>query len=162
MRWFSSPVNGDAGAVGKVLPGSGLGGRRRGNFCTRWLQARRARSDAPYRAGLATGLFDFSAYFGVRVKPEQFSKTDLNPNSEVGRANSRKILPGSGLGRRRRGNFAPVGCRRGAHGVTRPTVLGSRRVFSISAPTDIGCPRWVVCKKVQPWRVSANPSPDIS
>jgi len=32
------------------------------------LQARRARSDAPYRAGLAAGLFDFIAHFGVRVE----------------------------------------------------------------------------------------------
>jgi len=38
-------------------------------FCTRWLQARRARSDAPYRAGRAAGLFGFIAHFGVRVKP---------------------------------------------------------------------------------------------
>ena len=38
-----------------------------GKFCTRWLQARRARSDAPYRAGLAVELFDFTAHFGVPV-----------------------------------------------------------------------------------------------
>jgi hypothetical protein len=42
----------------------------------------------------------------------------------------------SGSGRGRQGNFAPAGCRRGAHGVTRPTMLGSRRVFSISLPTS--------------------------
>jgi len=46
--------------VGKATPGK---------FCTRWLQARRARSDAPYRAGLAAGLFDCIAHFGVRDKP---------------------------------------------------------------------------------------------
>ena len=38
-----------------------------GKFCTRWLQARRARSDAPYHAGLAAELFDFTAHFGVSV-----------------------------------------------------------------------------------------------
>jgi hypothetical protein len=33
-----------------------------GKFCTRWLQARRARSDAPYHAGLAAELFDCTAH----------------------------------------------------------------------------------------------------
>ena len=45
----------------------------------------------------------------------------VNPNSEVGPGNSSKVLIGSGSGRRRRGNFAPASCSRGAHGVTRPT-----------------------------------------
>jgi len=35
--------------------------------CPFWLQARRARSDAPYHDGHATGFFDFIAHFGVRV-----------------------------------------------------------------------------------------------
>ena len=59
-----------------------------------------------------------------------------NPNSEVGTGNSRKVLIGSGSGRRRRGNVAPAGCRRGAHGVTRPTAPGARQVLSISLPTS--------------------------
>jgi len=37
-----------------------------GKFCTRWWQARRARSDAPYRCGFATGRFDFMTHCGVR------------------------------------------------------------------------------------------------
>ena len=44
----------------------------------------------------------------------------MNPNPEVGRGNLIKVLIGSGSERRRRGNFAPAGGRRGAHGVTRP------------------------------------------
>ena len=48
-----------------------------GKFCTRSLQARRARSDAPYRAGRAAGLFGFIAHFGVRVK------TGRKRNSEM-------------------------------------------------------------------------------
>jgi len=46
--------------------GNGLGRRRREKFVPNG-QARRARSDAPYRAGRAAGLFDFIAHFGVRV-----------------------------------------------------------------------------------------------
>ena len=38
-----------------------------GKFCTRSFQARRARSDAPYHAGLAAELFDFTAHFGFPV-----------------------------------------------------------------------------------------------
>ena len=50
----------------------GLDRQRRANAtpvicCTRWLLARRARSDAPYHAGRAAGLFDFVAHFGVHV-----------------------------------------------------------------------------------------------
>ena len=60
----------------------------------------------------------------------------LNPDSEAGTTNSRKILIDSGSGRRRQGNFARAGGRRGAHGVTRPAALGARPVFSISWPTS--------------------------
>ena len=38
-----------------------------GEICIHWLQARRARSDAPDRAGRAAGPFDFIAHFGIRV-----------------------------------------------------------------------------------------------
>jgi len=48
----------DRQRVGKATPGK---------VCTRWLQARRARSDAPYRAGRAAGPFDFIAHFGIRA-----------------------------------------------------------------------------------------------
>jgi hypothetical protein len=34
-----------------------------GNICTRWLQARRARSDAPYHQGIAMRHFDLMANF---------------------------------------------------------------------------------------------------
>jgi len=44
-----------------------VGNTTPGTICTRWLQARRARSDAPYRVGLAISLLDFMAHFGVRV-----------------------------------------------------------------------------------------------
>jgi hypothetical protein len=45
-----------------------------------------------------------------------------------------KTLIGNGLGRRRWGYFVHSGGRRGAHGVTRPTALGTRQVLSISLP----------------------------
>ncbi len=38
-----------------------------GIICATRLQARRARSDAPYHVGLAAGLFEGNANFGVRV-----------------------------------------------------------------------------------------------
>jgi hypothetical protein len=50
--------------------------------------------------------------------------------------NPRNAVIGNGLGRRRRGKFAHAGGRRGAHGVTRPTTLGARQVFSISWPAS--------------------------
>jgi len=43
-------------------------------ICTRWLQARRARSDAPYHDGRATKPVAFSANFEVRV-----NNTSLGP-----------------------------------------------------------------------------------
>jgi len=57
-----------------VISKEGLARQRGGKatpekFCIRWWQARRARSDAPYRAGLATGPFDCIAHFGVGDKP---------------------------------------------------------------------------------------------
>ena len=67
---------------------------------------------------------------------DSFIPGRFNPNSEVGTGSSRKVLIDRGSGRRRQENFAPAGCRRGAHGVTRPTVVGSRRVFSTSLPTS--------------------------
>jgi hypothetical protein len=39
-----------------------------GILCTSWLQARRARSDAPYHDGFAVALFDSIANFGVQAK----------------------------------------------------------------------------------------------
>ena len=36
-------------------------------ICIRWLQARRARSDAPYHDRRAAGLFDLIVHFGFRV-----------------------------------------------------------------------------------------------
>jgi len=54
--------------------------------------------------------------FGVRVKPEYRSWERLG-----------NTLIGNGLGMRRRVKFPPLGCRRGAHGVTRPTALGARQ-----------------------------------
>jgi hypothetical protein len=67
--------------------------------------------------------------------PDEFRQdAGFNPNSEVRTGNSRKVLIDSGSGRGRRGNFAPAGCRRGAHGVTRPTVLGSRPSFRFHCP----------------------------
>ena len=39
-----------------------------GKFCKRWLQARRARSDAPYHHGIAMRHFDLMANFGFRDK----------------------------------------------------------------------------------------------
>ena len=70
------------------------------------------------------------------IRQDAGSTQAATPNSEVRTGNSRKVLIDSGSGRRREGNFAPAGCRRGAHGVTRPTALGARRVFSISLPTS--------------------------
>jgi len=49
----------DRQRVGKATPGK---------FRTRSLQTRRARSDAPYRAGRAAGLFECMARVGVQVK----------------------------------------------------------------------------------------------
>ena len=46
-----------------------------------------------------------------------------------------QLLIASGSGRGRQGNFAPAGCRRGAHGVTRPTSMGSRQFVSLALPT---------------------------
>jgi hypothetical protein len=48
----------------------------------------------------------------------------------------RKALMGNGLAIRRRRHFAHDGCRRGAHGVTRPTTIGSQHVFSVLPPTS--------------------------
>ena len=59
---------------------------------------------------------------GIAPLSRNHAVTELfNPNFEVGTGNSIKVLIGSGSGRRRRGNFAPAGGRRGADGVTRPT-----------------------------------------
>ena len=44
----------------------GKGKATGGNICTPWLQARRARSDAPYHQGIAASHFQFMANFGVR------------------------------------------------------------------------------------------------
>jgi len=49
----------DRQRVGKATPGK---------FCKRWLQARRARSDAPYHHGIAMRHFDLMANFGFRDK----------------------------------------------------------------------------------------------
>jgi len=59
-------------------------------------------------------------------------------NSEVGKWERGKLecRSGNGLGIRRWGQFVHSCCRRGAHGVTRPTALGTRDVFSISLPTS--------------------------
>ena len=86
--------------------------------------------------------------------------------------NPRNAVIGNGLGRRRRGKFAHAGGRRGAHGVTRPTTLGARQVFSISWPTsefgfsltgDVGhrLSKVICMQKVQPWRVSKNPGTSL-
>jgi len=78
----------------KLIPKTGVGTRklethldrqRVGNTmaeiaCPFWLQARRARSDAPYHAGRATGLFDFIAHFGVRI---YWNNTLSYPNGGV-------------------------------------------------------------------------------
>jgi hypothetical protein len=53
-----------------------------GIICTIRLQARCARSDAPYQDGLATVLFDSTDNFGVRGKSDQ-----IRPNP------TKKVLP---------------------------------------------------------------------
>jgi len=46
--------------------------------CVRWLQARRARSDAPHHVGFATNHFDFISDLGVRFpSPAQFVINNL-------------------------------------------------------------------------------------
>jgi hypothetical protein len=45
----------------------------------------------------------------------------FNPNTEVGNENLQNTLIGNWLGMRLRGKIAHSDCRRGAHGVTRPT-----------------------------------------
>jgi len=82
------------------------------------------------------GVLQFWAGNGVPPRWGGMSIHIFNPKNEVGAENSSKGLIGSGSGRRRRGNLAPAGCRRGAHGVTRPTALGARQVRSISLPTS--------------------------
>jgi len=51
-----------------VISRQRVGNTTLGTICSLLLQARRARSDAPYRVGHAIGLFDFIAHFGVRDK----------------------------------------------------------------------------------------------
>ena len=82
------------------------------------------------------GVLQFWAGNGVPPRWGGMSIHIFNPKNEVGAENSSKGLIGSGSGRRRRGNLAPAGCRRGAHGVTRPTALGARQVFSNALPTS--------------------------
>jgi len=78
--WLDSPGNIQVGIVNpelrswdgkpeKDLDRQRVGKATPGKLCTRWWQARRARSDAPYHAGRATRPFNFSANFGVRVNP---------------------------------------------------------------------------------------------
>jgi hypothetical protein len=52
-----------------------------------------------------------------------------------------KTLIGNGLSTRRRGYFAHSGCRRGAHGGTRPTTLGARQGLSISGNFGASTPK---------------------
>ena len=67
------------------------------------------------------------------------SATETASPSSPKWGNLESALTGNGLGKRRRGIFAPAGCKRGAHGVTRPTALGARQVLSISLPiSDFG------------------------
>ena len=47
---------------------NGVEMQRRVEIFTRWLLARRARSDAPHRDGRAAGPFDFTAHFGFQFK----------------------------------------------------------------------------------------------
>ena len=63
-----STANGEeSGKSEKCRDRQRVGKATSGEICSCWWQARRARSDAPYHAGRAAGLFDFMAHFGVRV-----------------------------------------------------------------------------------------------
>ena len=64
-----STANGEeSGKFEKCRDRQRVGKATSGEICSCWWQARRARSDAPYHAGRAAGLFDFMACFGVRVQ----------------------------------------------------------------------------------------------
>ena len=67
-RYLESELRSCDGKLGKRLDPQRVWKATPGEFCTRWWQARRARSDAPSRAGRAAAPFDFIARFGVRVK----------------------------------------------------------------------------------------------
>jgi hypothetical protein len=51
----------------RQLVRQGIGKPTLGALGTRWLQARRAWSDAPHHVGLAISFFDFIADFEVRA-----------------------------------------------------------------------------------------------
>jgi len=53
------------GKLEKGLDRQRLANATPGKCCTRWLQARRKRSDAPYPLGLAARSFDLMVRFGV-------------------------------------------------------------------------------------------------
>jgi hypothetical protein len=75
-RWLAKPeCRSWDGKLEKYFDRQRVGNATPGKFRTRWWQARRARSDAPYRAGRAAGPFDFIAHFGILAKhePERFS-----------------------------------------------------------------------------------------
>jgi len=71
------------------------------------------------------------------------------------------------LGTRRRGKFIPGGCRRGVHGVTRPTALGTRQGLAISGPaSEFGFKFCGYSKLIRQialpfsgWRCARSPSP---
>jgi len=69
------------GKLGKCPDRQRIGKTTLGIFCPFRWQARRARSDAPYRAGYAAGSFDFVAHFGVRVESEL--EQAWNPNQQA-------------------------------------------------------------------------------
>ena len=70
--WPDSTANGEEpGKFEKCRDRQRVGKATSGKICPQRLQARRARSDAPYRAGRAAGPFDLIAHFGIRVQSAQ-------------------------------------------------------------------------------------------
>jgi len=91
-------------------------------------EIRSPNTESEGRRGISPALF---------ANPFRISGSMRTPKLRRGIAINSLI--GNGLGRRRWGCFARSGCRRGAHGVTRPTALGSRQGLLISLPaSDFG------------------------